>query len=48
MSSTAEKFEFVVYAPDYTDPEALQRRLAVRAQHLAKAQTLHDSGVVSA
>ncbi|EIM89483.1 uncharacterized protein STEHIDRAFT_118701 [Stereum hirsutum FP-91666 SS1] len=46
MSSTTEKFEFVVYAPDYTDAEALSRRLAVRAQHLAKAQTLHDSGVV--
>ncbi|KAI9069344.1 hypothetical protein FKP32DRAFT_1641054 [Trametes sanguinea] len=28
---------FSVYAPDYTDAEAIQRRLAVREAHLAAA-----------
>ncbi|KAI0644898.1 hypothetical protein C8Q79DRAFT_739400 [Trametes meyenii] len=28
---------FAVYAPDYTDEEAIQRRLAVRESHLANA-----------
>ena len=28
---------FAVYAPDYTDAEAINRRLAVREKHLAKA-----------
>ena len=28
---------FAVYAPDYTDDEAIQRRLSVREAHLANA-----------
>ena len=28
---------FAVYAPDYTDDDAINRRLAVREKHLAKA-----------
>ena len=28
---------FAVYAPDYTDDDAINRRLAVRQEHLAKA-----------
>ncbi|KAH9856776.1 hypothetical protein C2E23DRAFT_721806 [Lenzites betulinus] len=28
---------FSIYAPDYTDEEAIQRRLSVRATHLANA-----------
>jgi uncharacterized protein YciI len=50
MSTAAEpqKHVFLVYAPDKTDSEALQRRLSVREQHLANAKKLHEQGVISA
>jgi uncharacterized protein YciI len=50
MTTTAvpKKHLFLVYLPDKTDPEALQRRLSVREQHLANAKKLHAQGVVSA
>lgn len=36
---------FVLYAPDYTDEGALQRRLKVRGQHFATAHELRGKGV---
>ena len=45
MSSTAPSLpKFVVWAPDYTDDGALQRRLAVRPSHLKNIQTLIRQG----
>ncbi|KAF8589627.1 hypothetical protein K439DRAFT_1332364 [Ramaria rubella] len=38
---------FFVYAPDYTDEGALERRRNVRTQHLAAAKGLHDTGVIN-
>ncbi|EMD33191.1 hypothetical protein CERSUDRAFT_126342 [Gelatoporia subvermispora B] len=40
------KFTFLVYAPDYTDAEAPQRRLAVRPKHLEGARQLVAEGVI--
>ncbi|KAI0059637.1 hypothetical protein BV25DRAFT_1918417 [Artomyces pyxidatus] len=34
MSTPLAKRIFVAWLPDYTDPEAIQRRLAVRQKHL--------------
>lgn len=45
--STPTPLSFVVWAPDMTDPEALQRRLAVRTQHLAKAKESFEAGITS-
>ena len=39
--------QFVVYAPDYTDEGALQRRLDVREKHLGVAKKLHEVGAIS-
>lgn len=44
--SAANKYTFLVYAPDYTDGEAFSRRLAVRPQHLEGAKKLIGSGVL--
>jgi hypothetical protein len=45
MSTTAEpKKLFFVYAPDYTDPDAMNRRLKVRQQHLDNVRPLIESG----
>lgn len=38
---------FVVWAPDMSDLDALQRRLSVRTQHLAKAKESFEAGVTS-
>jgi len=38
---------FVIWAPDYTDEDALNRRLAVREQHLAKIQENRAKGYVT-
>jgi hypothetical protein len=38
---------FFVYAPDYTDSDALTRRLAVRPQHFVEVQPHIDSGLIS-
>ena len=35
---------FVVYAKDCTDPEALERRMSVREQHVAMAKEASDNG----
>ncbi|KAL4249163.1 hypothetical protein ABKN59_007287 [Abortiporus biennis] len=46
MSDTTKKYNFVVFAPDYTDDECLSRRLAVRSAHLANAAHLHGTGAL--
>jgi hypothetical protein len=52
--STAETTEnqptlhlFVIWAPDYTDDDAINRRLAVREQHLASSRENVKSGYVT-
>ena len=51
LPSTVEAsklFYFFVYAPDYTDSEALSRRLAVRTKHLEEARPWIVNGISSA
>lgn len=48
MSTEPIRRLFLVYAPDYTDPEALSRRLAVRAKHLEEAHPFIEQGWSSA
>lgn len=48
FANMSNKFTFLVYAPDYTDAEAFSRRMAVRDQHLARAKSLLQEGVVGA
>ncbi|GJJ06889.1 hypothetical protein Clacol_001085 [Clathrus columnatus] len=43
--SNSNLHSFVLYAPDYTDEGALQRRLAVRGQHFATSHELRGKGV---
>lgn len=38
--------QFLVIAHDGTDEGALERRMAVREEHLAVARGLHESGVL--
>ncbi|PVF99402.1 hypothetical protein CPB86DRAFT_783773 [Serendipita vermifera] len=38
---------FVIWAPDYTDDDAINRRLAVREQHLAMSRENQKSGYVT-
>jgi hypothetical protein len=47
MSSETNKHHFMVYAPDHTDPEAFQRRLGARPEHLQRIATLRSSGILS-
>lgn len=48
MSDAAQKkFTFVLYAPDYTDPEAYSRRMSVRQSHLDNAHVLKGNGALS-
>ena len=35
---------YVIHAYDYTDPEAINRRMAARPDHLAGAQILREAG----
>lgn len=46
--SKPQTYSFLVYAPDYTDADALSRRLAVREQHLANAKAAIQSGFLRA
>jgi uncharacterized protein YciI len=39
--------QFLVIAHDGTDDGALERRMAVREEHLAHARGLHESGVLA-
>ena len=50
MSTAAtgdDKHLFVVWAPDYTDDEALARRLKERPAHLERWKGFHESGFQS-
>ena len=38
--------KFVIWAPDYTDVGALERRLAVRPRHLENAHRLNTEGII--
>ena len=44
--SQPQKFTYFVYAPDYTDAEAFNRRLSVRQQHLERVVALKNEGVI--
>ncbi|KAG1765822.1 hypothetical protein EDD22DRAFT_774739 [Suillus occidentalis] len=46
MSSTPSLSKFVVWAPDYADEGALQRRLAVRPAHLENIKKLVSQGIL--
>ncbi|THH20525.1 hypothetical protein EUX98_g8561 [Antrodiella citrinella] len=46
MSTAPAKHQFVVWAPDYTDSEALNRRLAVRPQHIQKVIENIKAGII--
>ncbi|EIM89493.1 uncharacterized protein STEHIDRAFT_73652 [Stereum hirsutum FP-91666 SS1] len=37
---------FAVWAPDYTDPDCLKRRLAVRPNHATNIKTLIENGIL--
>ncbi|KAF9785785.1 hypothetical protein BJ322DRAFT_1004377 [Thelephora terrestris] len=45
-SEQLQKHHFMVYAPDSTEPGTLQRRLALRPEHLERINTLRTSGVL--
>ena len=47
-TSETKKLHFMIYAPDHTDPEAFQRRLSFRTEHLQRVGTLREEGVLSA
>lgn len=40
--------QFVVYAPDKTEPGTFEKRLSVRAKHLENAGALIGKGFISA
>ncbi|KIJ57275.1 hypothetical protein M422DRAFT_150209 [Sphaerobolus stellatus SS14] len=44
--SGAKIHQFVVYAPDYTTEGTLERRLKVRAQHLAGADQMYRDNLL--
>ncbi|KAI0821108.1 hypothetical protein BC629DRAFT_1587421 [Irpex lacteus] len=44
-NNTPKKYTFLLYAPDYTDSEAPNRRLAVRPKHLENAKVMFEGGV---
>jgi uncharacterized protein len=46
-TSAPTKQTFVVCAPDYTDPGAVERRLAVRAKHSERVKQLAAEGFIS-
>ncbi|KAI0258816.1 hypothetical protein BC834DRAFT_847119 [Gloeopeniophorella convolvens] len=45
-SETSTKQTFVAWLPDYTDADALPRRLAVRTAHLEGMKQLLESGQI--
>ncbi|EGN99624.1 hypothetical protein SERLA73DRAFT_53440 [Serpula lacrymans var. lacrymans S7.3] len=44
--SGSKTYKFMVWAPDYTDQEALSRRLSVRSRHLEGARNLIGQGII--
>jgi uncharacterized protein YciI len=47
MSTSPTKRLFAIYAPDFTDPGALDRRISVREEHLEGMSRLRSNGVAS-
>jgi hypothetical protein len=47
MSSSPTKRLFAIYAPDYTDPGTLDRRISVREEHLKGINRLRSTGIAS-
>ncbi|CAG8597945.1 4094_t:CDS:2, partial [Ambispora leptoticha] len=46
VSTTAANKQFVVIAHDYSDAEALSRRLSVREAHLVRAKESKEKGII--
>ncbi|KAG2072271.1 hypothetical protein BDR04DRAFT_1051713 [Suillus decipiens] len=46
MSTTPSLPKFIVWAPDYTDEGAFQRRMAVRPAHIENVKKLVSQGVM--
>ncbi|KAJ1723747.1 hypothetical protein LPJ53_001915 [Coemansia erecta] len=46
MTTNAAKKSFVVLINDFTDPDALSRRMAVRETHLAEATRRRHAGIL--
>ena len=46
-ASSTQRHKFIVYAPDFADEGALQRRLSVRSTHLDKAREQIAQGTIS-
>lgn len=46
-TTSESKHLFVIWAPDYNDEDAINRRLAVRERHLATAKENMSSGYVT-
>lgn len=47
MATSSNLQLFVIWAPDYVDEDAFSRRLAVRDQHLARAEENKKKGYVT-
>jgi uncharacterized protein YciI len=47
MSSSPMKRLFTVWAPDYTDPGTLERRISVLEDHMKGIESLRSSGILS-
>jgi uncharacterized protein len=47
MSSSPTKHLFAIYAPDYTEPGTLDRRISAREEHLKGIHRLRSSGIAS-
>ncbi|KAN0107039.1 hypothetical protein V8E52_010547 [Russula decolorans] len=45
MSSSPTKRLFAIYAPDYTNPGTLDRRISVREEHLKGISELRSTGI---
>ncbi|EKM52902.1 uncharacterized protein PHACADRAFT_127014 [Phanerochaete carnosa HHB-10118-sp] len=46
MAEEKTLYTFFVYTPDYTDPDAPNRRAAVRPKHLENAKRIRAQGVI--
>jgi len=46
-TSESTTHRFMVYAPDHTDPEALNRRLSIREKHIERVEAFIAKGVLS-
>ena len=46
MAEAKTLYTFIVFSPDYTDPESLNRRQSVRAKHLENAKLIKAKGIL--